>query len=159
MVVSACLLVWLAAACTDGAGQSVRATITSSSGPTFARDTADPIPSGSTNTPLFYRYEVRVGDTVDSIAIQFGIAPEYVRWNNDLSLVGAEPKPFVVLDIPPGNGMLHRVTPDELLSDVASKYGVAAKDVIDYPGNGLRAEASILTPGQMLFVPRGRPTH
>jgi nucleoid-associated protein YgaU len=53
---------------------------------------------------------------------------------------------------PPGSrGVEHTVSPGDTIADIAKKYGVRAKDIIE--ANGLK-DANRITAGQKLIIPR-----
>lgn len=101
-------------------------------------------------------YTVQPGDTLWSIARQFDLDIDTLRWcnpeierNPDRIWVGQE------ILIPPRRGALHTVKPGETLESIAQKWGVAPEDIIYEPLNHLRRPYE-LTPGQRLFIPNGR---
>ncbi len=108
-------------------------------------------------------YEVQPGDTLWSIASQFGLDVDTIRWSNpdlernpDMLSVGTE------LTILPVKGIYHTVQSGETLSWIAQKYGVAEIDISGYPPNHLTG-GDHLREGQRLIVPHGhkelkRPT-
>lgn len=107
--------------------------------------------------PLFYRYSVREGDTVESIARQFTIRPETVRWNNQAALAGGEPARGMLLDIPSVDGILHRVRLGETLSEIAERYGVSVDAITSFPPNGLEPGRPAPRQDAVILVPGGRP--
>jgi LysM repeat protein len=106
-------------------------------------------------TPVFYRYEVREGDTVDAIAQRFGIRPETVRWNNEGVLLGPELARGTLLDLPSLDGIIHRVRAGETVEEIATRYGVSAAAIRDLPANGIAATSG-LAEGAVILVPGGR---
>jgi murein DD-endopeptidase MepM/ murein hydrolase activator NlpD len=101
-------------------------------------------------------YVVQEGETVWSIAADFGLDIDTLRWSNpelernpDLLAVGIE---LVIL---PVNGVYHTVVPGDTISSVAAQYGVADVDIINYPPNGLSPPYRIIV-GDKLIVPYGR---
>jgi murein DD-endopeptidase MepM/ murein hydrolase activator NlpD len=98
-------------------------------------------------------YTVSAGDTLDSIAEQFGVAPYTVFWTNKLH-TPREIEPGLVLTIPPLSGVPHTVQPGETLNAVADLYGVRAGNIVGYPPNNLKYPYK-LEPGQEIFVPGG----
>jgi murein DD-endopeptidase MepM/ murein hydrolase activator NlpD len=96
-------------------------------------------------------YIVKTGDTLSTIAEDWGVTVETVKWANDLSsdLV----RPGQKLDIPPSDGVLVTVKSGDTLSGLAEKYSaneqaIADFNWLDYP--------FILKEGTQLFIPEGR---
>ena len=101
-------------------------------------------------------YTAQAGDTLWSIAQQFTLDVDTLRWSNpelernpDLLSVGAE---LVIL---PVKGIYHIVQPGETLASIAKRYGVAEADILNYPLNTV-ANPDHLRVGQKLIVPHGR---
>lgn len=136
----------------QAAGSDATLNATSASGEGTA-PVADPMESPSS----FTLYEVQEGDTVSSIAARYGLAPEYVLWNNpdlpdqDLLVVGQ------LIIVPSGEGILHEVRLGETLTDIAARYGVEVGNVLDSPYNAIASADEILE-SQMVFVPGGTIT-
>ncbi len=104
--------------------------------------------------PLFFRYEVQEGDTVIGIAERFGIASNYILWNNidiipdeDFLSVGDE------IQVPSVGGILHGVRYGETLLEIAERYAASIVDIIEV--NRLDREGSIYADTTIL-VPGGR---
>lgn len=96
-------------------------------------------------------YVVEPGDSVRTIASQFGVSNETVIWENDLSdpdflQVGQE------LHILPFSGLIHEVRPGDTIASVANGYEALIRDVIS--ANAL-ADPYIIVVGQKLAVPGG----
>jgi flagellum-specific peptidoglycan hydrolase FlgJ len=102
--------------------------------------------------PLAVRtYIVEEGDSVRTIARQFGVTNETIIWENDLTdpdilRVGQE------LRILPFSGLIHEVRPGDTVASVANAYDALVRDVIR--ANKL-AEPFIIVVGQKLAVPGG----
>jgi LysM repeat protein len=101
-------------------------------------------------------YSVQAGDTLWSIANQFDLDVDTLRWSNpdlernpDLLSVGME---LLILPVP---GVYHTVQPGETLDDIAQRYGVSRADILNYPLNNL-SDPNALRAGQNLIVPHGR---
>lgn len=96
-------------------------------------------------------YTVEGGDSVRTIAQQFGVTNETVIWENDLTdpdilRVGQE------LRILPFSGLIHEVHPGDTVASVANAYGASVQDVIS--ANKL-SDPFIIVVGQKLAVPGG----
>ncbi|HEV7663645.1 MAG TPA: glucosaminidase domain-containing protein [Chloroflexota bacterium] len=97
------------------------------------------------------RYVVEPGDSVRTIATQFGVTNETVIWENDLTdpdvlQVGQE------LHILPFSGLIHEVRPGDTVASVANAYDAPLADVI--ASNKLN-DPFIIVVGQKLAVPHG----
>jgi flagellum-specific peptidoglycan hydrolase FlgJ len=96
-------------------------------------------------------YTVEPGDSVRTIAAQFGVTNETIIWENDLSdpdyiEVGRE------LQILPFSGLIHEVRPGDTIASVANGYEALIEDVVKV--NRL-AEPFVIVVGQKLAVPGG----
>jgi flagellum-specific peptidoglycan hydrolase FlgJ len=96
-------------------------------------------------------YVVEEGDSVRTIAKQFGVTNETVIWENDLTdpdilRVGQE------LHILPFSGLIHEVRPGDTVASVANAYDARVQDVIT--ANNL-TDPFIIVVGQKLAVPGG----
>jgi LysM repeat protein len=104
------------------------------------------------DAPLNIRtYTVEAGDSVRTIAQQFGVTNETIIWENDLTdpdilQVGQE------LQILPFSGLIHEVRPGDTVASIANAYDAMVGDVIS--ANHLNDPYVILV-GQRLAVPGG----
>ncbi|HUG34115.1 MAG TPA: M23 family metallopeptidase [Anaerolineales bacterium] len=110
------------------------------------------------------KYEVVEGDTIFGIAQNFGLEPRTVLWSNYYVLLD-DPhalQPGQDLNILPVNGTYHEWQDGEGLNGVATYYGVAPEDIINYPANNLDPatigdfSAPNIQPGTWLIVPNGK---
>lgn len=100
-------------------------------------------------------YTVQSGDTLWSIATQFGLELDTLRWSNielernpDVLSVGTD------LTILPVNGSYHILTAEDTLESIAALYGVSVADITDYPPNGMYPPYE-LEVGTGLIIPLG----
>jgi surface antigen len=97
-------------------------------------------------------YTVKNGDTVSSIAAQFGVTSDTIRWSNGLS--GDNVAAGKQLLISPVNGIVYQVKAGDTADSLAAKYH-ANKDLLvainDAEISGLPA------PGQYIIIPGGTP--
>jgi flagellum-specific peptidoglycan hydrolase FlgJ len=104
------------------------------------------------DTPLAIRtYTVEEGDSVRTIAKQFGVTNETIIWENDLTdpdilQVGQE------LRILPFSGLIHEVHPGDTVASIANAYDAPVQDVIS--ANKL-TDPFIIVVGQKIAVPGG----
>ncbi|MBI3115062.1 MAG: M23 family metallopeptidase [Candidatus Kerfeldbacteria bacterium] len=96
-------------------------------------------------------YTVEGGDTVSTIASQFGVSSNTLLWANDLSAASFI-KPRQELKIPPVSGVLHVVKAGETVGGIANKYKADANAILEF--NQL-ADAVAIEPNQTLMVPGG----
>ena len=101
--------------------------------------------------PEVSRYIVEEGDTMASVAEQFGISASTVAWANDLAAssalnIGQE------LIILPTTGALHLVRPNDTLSEIAGWYQGDVKDIVSF--NSLESPSAIFA-GDFVIIPNG----
>jgi murein DD-endopeptidase MepM/ murein hydrolase activator NlpD len=109
-----------------------------------------------TPIPQYYRYEVKPGETLTSIAQRFGVSNEYIVWNNidvidnaDLLAVGD------VLQVPAVPGIIHGIRAGETLTEIARAYDAEIEDIISFSANGL-SDPNSLKEGTFILVVGGR---
>ncbi|AKM84519.1 MAG: peptidase M23 family protein [candidate division Kazan bacterium GW2011_GWA1_50_15] len=93
-------------------------------------------------------YEVKPGESVSSVARDFGLGPDTLRYANKLTGNGltAEQK----LKIPPIDGIYITVNKNDTLSTIAKRYKVNVADIVKY--NAIDQNAPIFS-GQELLIP------
>jgi len=94
------------------------------------------------------KYVVREGESVGSLAGDFGITPLTLKYANGLS--GNSLKVGQELKIPPIDGLYTSVKRNETLSGIANRYHVKVDDIVKY--NGLTTSDPIFA-GQELLIP------
>jgi len=97
-------------------------------------------------TKIIY-YTVQNGDTVSSIARQFGLTVNTILWANNLTTYGLI-RPGDSLTILPYSGILYTVKNGDTASKIASKYGIDVDKILSC--NDLSAGLKI---GQKIVVP------
>lgn len=76
-------------------------------------------------------YTVQPGDTLESIASQFGLKDHYTLiWSNSSNKL-AELAPGTQINILPEDGVYYEVTEEITIRELAEKYGVDPYDIID----------------------------
>lgn len=93
-------------------------------------------------------YEVKTGDTLDSIAKLFNINKNTIIWANDLA--GKAIRPGDTILIFPMDGIQYTVKNSGTVEDIAKKYKVDPVEVAAY--NGVAVDTK-LAKGQTLFIP------
>ncbi|MCC6629529.1 MAG: LysM peptidoglycan-binding domain-containing protein [Chloroflexi bacterium] len=99
-------------------------------------------------------HEVKAGETLSTIATQYGVDVPTLQWANGLTDPTAQPTVGQQLRVPPVKGMLHVVRQSDTLDSIASTYRVPVQAIIDYRPNGIR-DAADVAPGRMLLAPGG----
>ncbi len=104
--------------------------------------------------PAMFLYTVEEGDTLASIAAQFGLDEATIHFNNfDLYnpnlLVAGE-----TLRLPTVDGVIYTVQAGDLLSSVAANYAADVEATVAYPGNRL-SNANQIQVGQTLVLVGG----
>ncbi|MEX2376308.1 MAG: peptidoglycan DD-metalloendopeptidase family protein [Dehalococcoidia bacterium] len=107
--------------------------------------------------PVFYEYEVQPGDTASQIAERFGIATDYVLWNNvdiiddvDTLTIGAR------LQIPSVEGIIHSARVGDIVSALAVEYDSSSAAIVEFEANGFAGDADSLPVGALILIPGGR---
>lgn len=96
-------------------------------------------------------YTIASGDTLSSIAEQFGISLDTLLWANNLT-VRSIIKPGNTLSILPVTGVEHTVRSGDTISAISKTYDVSSDEILAY--NNI-ASADALKVGQRLIVPGG----
>ena len=101
-------------------------------------------------------YTVQAGDTIESIAAQFGLDPTTIIWANpaiedapDLLRIGQE---VIILPI---DGALHKVEEGDTLASIAESYKVEPEAIAGCEYNELEDGEGALERGTFLIIPGG----
>ncbi|MCA9372956.1 M23 family metallopeptidase [Candidatus Woesebacteria bacterium] len=101
---------------------------------------------------------VQEGDTLESIAVRYGLQVDTILWENNLRKTDPI-KPGQELSILPIDGVRHKVARGETIYSIGKKYGLEGSQIqmiVDYPFNEfLNDETFELATGQYLMVPEG----
>jgi len=97
-------------------------------------------------------YTVQNGDTISSIAKQFGVTSNTILWENNLTAYSLI-RPGDKLTILPTSGIKHKIVKGENLAKIAKKYGIDAQSIIEF--NKL-ASADDIRIGETLIIPGGK---
>lgn len=98
-------------------------------------------------------YEVKSGDTLSTIALNFDISTDTIKWANNLDDSNAI-KPGQKIKILPVSGIAHEVKAGDILESVAKKYSAEAQAILDFPFNDVPDDFRLKI-GQVLIVPDG----
>ncbi|GAB4544314.1 MAG: hypothetical protein OHK0023_00920 [Anaerolineae bacterium] len=112
-------------------------------------------PARNRSKPIEYR--IQPGDTIESIATQFGISQDSIVWNNDGIYVNRL-QPGDTLTIPPEDGVLHRTREEQSIQAIADLYKVSPFKIVDSDYNPILRNASpttLIPPGFVIMVPGG----
>lgn len=93
-------------------------------------------------------YVVESGDTISSIAEEYLVSVEALKYANGLSseLI----RPGQDLSIPPVNGLVHTVKDGDSISTIASLYGVSGQTIVDF---NFLEEPYTIYDGNQLIIP------
>jgi len=104
------------------------------------------------------RYTVQPGDSIFAISDEFGVDPETLLWGN-YEVLNDDPhllRPGQELNILPVDGTYYQWQAGDSLEGVAGFFGVAAQDILDWPGNQLDPSNPVIEEGRWLVIPGGR---
>ncbi len=96
-------------------------------------------------------YVVAKGDTIKSIAKQFDISTDTIRWSNDIS--DEDIKPGLQILISPINGIVYKVKSGDTAASLASKYSSDKNKIAIFND----FEVSGIPYGSYIVIPDGRP--
>jgi surface antigen len=94
-------------------------------------------------------YVAKGTDTLASIATQFGVTSDSIRWSN--SLTGLTIKAGQSLTIPPVNGIVYTVKAGDTAASLASKFNSNQAKIVAFND----AEITGLTTGEQVVIPDG----
>lgn len=100
---------------------------------------------------LIVAHSVKAGDSVDSLATQYGISKDTIKWANNLTADTLIPG--TVLQILPTDGVQYTVKAGDTLQSIAQKYNVDQSRTVlynDLDQSGITAGIKIILPGGTL---------
>lgn len=107
--------------------------------------------SGETRRAIV-EYMVAPGDSLSSIAYQYGVSVATILWENNLTLRSVI-RPGDKLRVPPTTGVMHTVRKGDTIKKIASLYGAKVEEIVTF--NLLKEGGSDLTIGEKIMVPNG----
>ncbi len=115
----------------------------------------NPLTSDSNRVGLtdFAVHTVESGETLSTIAKQYGVSMDTIQWENNIrnsNSIRAGQK----LSIPPVNGVSYKVQSGDTIAKVAKKYSISAESILAQ--NNLKEEASLVK-GASIFLPNAKP--
>lgn len=121
-----------------------------------ALPTTQSAPPPATSSGVLW-YTARFGDTVESVAAQFGLKPETLIWANErLEKLPHQLLPGQTLRILPVDGVYHRVQEGETLLSIARTYSATVESIISCPYNPFPGPVPLpVEPGTALIIPGG----
>ncbi len=115
--------------------------------------TIAPTASTLTREALTFKYKVAKGDTLSSIASDFGVSLETIFWANNMNSRSII-KPGDEITILPIDGVTHVVKRGDTVESITRLYRAEVNDVLSF--NSLNRE-SIIRIGDVLIIPNGKP--
>lgn len=94
-------------------------------------------------------YTVQEGDTMQSIAANYGITMDQIRWSNGMK--NTDVSPGMVLYLPSSDGIAYLVKADDTLESIAERYGSSVEELV--AANDL--ELSGISEGMRIMVKGG----
>ena len=98
------------------------------------------------------QYTVDTGDNLSVIASRYNIKAETLVWENGLTMASVL-RIGQKLNIPPSDGISHRVAAGQSVEKIAALYKVDAQKIVAM--NNL--QSGVITQGQIIFVPNAKP--
>ena len=95
-------------------------------------------------------YVVKSGDTMESIAAQFGISAQTLKWANNSTSDAAQEG--AILTVPRTDGVVYTVKDGDTVASLADKYKVDTERIVLY--NDLASDESLVA-GKRLVLPSG----
>lgn len=101
------------------------------------------------------KYTIKSGDSISTIAEEFGVSASTILWENNLSSYSII-RPGQTLDILPMSGISHTVSKGESLSYIVNKYKIEEEKILEQ--NNLNSSSKISV-GQKLLIPNGQKAY
>jgi murein DD-endopeptidase MepM/ murein hydrolase activator NlpD len=108
--------------------------------------------------PESFTYTVEAGDTLWSLALDFG--RDLDTMSCATTPTGSDVEKLVAgqsLTIPALDDLCYTVTPSDTLAGIAARHGLSVEDVVAVPWNGFRVAPYTVRPRQRVLLPGARP--
>lgn len=105
-------------------------------------------PTGDRRTLI--TYIVKSGDTVESVAAEYGVSEDTIKWANDLTSNSLSKGKKLI--IPPVDGVVHKVAGGDTPAKLADKYKTSEQRIVAF--NNL--ELTGLKKGTSIIIPAGK---
>ena len=127
----------------------------------FSSDSDDVISKPNAIQDAVVNYEIinytaKVGDTADSVAAQFNLRKESIKWSNNLQSDALEPGRQLL--IPPVDGLVATAQAGDTSETLAQKYNTNADRVALFNDEGFTAGKQVVIPGGSVAVPAPQAT-
>ena len=109
-------------------------------------------PTGDRRTLI--TYIVKSGDTVESVAAEYGVSEDTIKWANNLSSNSLSKGKKLV--IPPVDGVVHKVARGDTPAKLADKYKTSEQRIVAFNNlelTGLKSGSSIIIPAGKMPAP------
>lgn len=103
------------------------------------------------NSRVIRQYTTKAGDTAPTVAAQYGISADTLKWANNLPTDAIEPNK--TLTILPVDGIQYTAKPGDTIESLATKYNTSSDSIVafnDLEIGGLTQGAKIIIPGGVL---------
>jgi murein DD-endopeptidase MepM/ murein hydrolase activator NlpD len=100
-------------------------------------------------------YKSVKGDTVESVAKKFNLKTQTILWANRSITTNTPIKVDSHLNIPPIDGVVHKVEAGDNIYALAKKYRVDPQAIVDFPFNEFKDESFTLIAGTDIMIHGG----
>jgi hypothetical protein len=114
--------------------------------------------SGIDVNPESFTYEVKTGDTLWSLALDFGRDLDTMSCTT--TPIGSDAEkltPGQTITVPALSDLCYTVTPGETLAGIAARHGLSVQEIVDVAWNGFGAQPYLVRPRQRVLLPGARP--
>ncbi|MDD2871662.1 MAG: LysM peptidoglycan-binding domain-containing protein, partial [Candidatus Gracilibacteria bacterium] len=94
-------------------------------------------------------YEVKSGDSFNSISYKFKVSTNSIYWANDFTKNHIL-HPGDIIKVPPVSGLIHQVKSGDTISSIAKKYEVGESKIFEQ--NGMEPGSKLIA-GEVLVIP------